>query len=55
MNIELMKAYYQPSVMTVENRLAYYDVLDQWMAYGKREPFDSLIAAVVLESLNLMN
>lgn len=49
MNLELMKAGYPPSVITVENRLAYYEALDQWMAYGNSEPFNNLVAAVVLE------
>lgn len=29
MNLELMKAGYPPSVITLENRLAYYEALDQ--------------------------
>lgn len=49
MNLELLKAGYPPSVITVENRLAYYEALDQWMAYGNTEPFISLIADVVLD------
>jgi len=49
MNLELLKAGYPPSVITVENRLAYYEALDQWMAYGKTEKFISLIADVVLD------
>ena len=49
MNLELMKAGYPPSVITVDNRLAYYEALDQWMAYGNSEPFNNLVAAVVLE------
>ena len=49
MNLELMKAGYPPSVITVENRLAYYEALDQWMAYGNSEPFINLIAGVVLD------
>lgn len=49
MNLELLKAGYPPSVITVENRLAYYEALDQWMAYGNSEPFNNLVAAVVLE------
>lgn len=32
MNLELLKAGYPPCVITVENRLAYYEALDQWMA-----------------------
>lgn len=35
MNLELLKAGYLPCVITVQNRLAYYEALDQWMAYGK--------------------
>jgi len=49
MKLELLKAGYLPSVITVENRLAYYEALDQWMAYGKTEKFISLIADVVLD------
>lgn len=49
MNLELMKAGYPPSVITIENRLAYYEALDQWMAYGNTAPFIRLVAAVVLE------
>ena len=30
-----MKAGYPPCVITVENRLAYYEALDQWMSYDK--------------------
>ena len=33
MNLELLKAEYPPCVITVENRLAYYEALDQWMAW----------------------
>jgi Fic family protein len=49
MNLELMKAGYPPCVIKVENRLAYYDALDQWMAHGKTEPFIQLVADAVLE------
>lgn len=49
MNLELLKAGYPPSVITVENRLAYYEALDQWMAYGNTEPFINLIGGVVLD------
>ena len=49
MNLELLKAGYPPCVITVENRLAYYEALDQWMAYGKAEPFIQLVAEAVLE------
>lgn len=49
MNLELLKAGYPPCVITVENRLAYYEALDQWIAYEKTEPFIQLIAEAVLE------
>ena len=49
MNLELMKAGYPPCVITVENRLAYYEALDQWMAFGKPELFNQLVADTVLE------
>ena len=49
MNLELMKAGYPPCVITVENRLAYYKALDQWMAFGKTEAFNQLVADAVLE------
>lgn len=47
MNLELLKAGYPPSVITVENRLAYYEALDQWMAYGNTERFINLVVGVV--------
>lgn len=49
MNLELMKAGYPPCVITVENRLAYYEALDQWMAFAKTEKFIQLVADAVLE------
>ena len=49
MNLELLKAGYPPCVITVENRLAYYEALDQWMAYGKTESFIKLVSDAVLE------
>lgn len=49
MNLELMKAGYPPCVITVENRLAYYEALNQWMAFGKTEAFNQLVADAVLE------
>ncbi|OOR88121.1 cell filamentation protein Fic [Moraxella caviae] len=38
MNLELMKAGFLPSVITVESRLAYYQALDSW-ANGDEMPF----------------
>jgi len=49
MNIEVLKARYLPCVITVENRLAYYEALDQWMAYGKTEAFIQFVSEAVLE------
>lgn len=47
MNLELLKSGYPPSIITVENRLAYYEALDQWVAYGKTIPFINLVLGVV--------
>ena len=44
-----MKAGYPPCVITVENRLAYYEALDQWMAYEKTEAFIQLVTDAVLD------
>lgn len=49
MNLELMKAGYPPCVITVDNRLAYYEALDLWMAHGQTEAFIHLVANAVLE------
>lgn len=49
MNLELMKSGYPPCVIKVENRLTYYDAIDQWMAHGETEPFIQLVADAVLE------
>ena len=49
MNLELMKAGYPPCMITVANRLAYYEALNQGMAYRKTEAFISLIADAVFE------
>lgn len=49
MNLELLKAGYPPCVITVENRLAYYEALNQWMAYGKTDAFIHLVSDAVIE------
>ncbi len=49
MNLELIKAGYPPCVITLENRLAYYEALDQWMAYGKTDAFIKLVSEAVIE------
>ncbi|WP_348983666.1 hypothetical protein [Acinetobacter portensis] len=35
--------------ITVENHLAYYEFLDQWIAFGKTEAFIQLVSEAVLE------
>ena len=49
MNLELLKSGYPLCVITVENRLAYYQALNQWMAYGKTDLFIQLVADPVLD------
>lgn len=49
MNLELMKAGYPPCVITVENRLAYYEALDQWMAFDNTQPFIQFVSNALLE------
>lgn len=49
MNLELLKADYPACVITVENRLSYYEALDQWMVHGKTKPFIQLVTDTVLE------
>ncbi len=44
-----MKAGYPPCIIKVENRLAYYDALDQWMTYGKTEAFIKLVSNAIIE------
>jgi Fic family protein len=44
-NLKLLKADYPPYIITtVENRLVYYEALDQWMTYGKTEAFIQLVS-----------
>ena len=49
MNLEIMKTGYPPCVITVHNCLAYYEALDQWMAFGQTESLNQLVADAVLE------
>lgn len=43
MNLELLKAGYPPCIITVENRLAYYDALSESIGSGKTEGFIKLV------------
>lgn len=47
-HLELMKVGYPPCVITIENRLAYYEALDQWIAFDNTEPFIQLVANTAL-------
>jgi len=49
MNLELMKSGYPPCVITVENRLSYYEALDQWMAFDNTQPFIQFVSDAVIE------
>ena len=49
MNLELMKSGYPPCVITVKNRLAYYEALDQWMAFDNTQPFIQFVSDAVIE------
>lgn len=49
MNLELMKSGYPPCVITVENRLAYYEALDQWMAFDNTQPFIQFVSDAAIE------
>ena len=44
MNLELMKSGYPPCVITVEQRLAYYEALDAWATHHQYEPFIAFVA-----------
>jgi Fic family protein len=46
-NLELMKAGFPPAVLPVEQRLRYYEALDQAHCEGDYKPFISLIAETV--------
>lgn len=50
MNFELMKCGFPPVVLKVENRLAYYDALDQAHTLGDYEPFIALVSKIIEES-----
>lgn len=47
MNLELMKAGYPPCIITVENRLAYYQALDDLHSKGEQQGFIELISDAV--------
>ena len=51
MNLELMKAGYLPCILTVENRLDYYQALDDWMTKKETKTFVQIIADAELDAL----
>ena len=53
MNLELLKADYPSYVIKVENQLAYYKALDQWIAYRKTETFIQLVYKAASEGFKL--
>ena len=50
MNLELMKAGFPSVVITVENRLRYYQSLDAAHVEGNYEPFINLVVEAVEQS-----
>lgn len=52
MNLELMKAAYPPCVITVENRLAYYQALDTYHTQGEQQLFIELVCDAVKASFD---
>lgn len=55
MNFELMKEGYPPAVIRKEDRLAYYDALDEACLAGDHGPITDLVADAVLRSLEIYN
>lgn len=50
MNLELMKLGYLPCIITVENRLKYYEALDVWMTKNEIQPFIQLVADAQMDA-----
>lgn len=50
MNLELMKAGFPPSVLSVEKRLSYYETLDKAAVHGDYKPFTALVVESVEQS-----
>ena len=53
LNLELMKAGYPPAVIQKEDRLAYYDALDEACISGNYDAITSLVAEAVQRSLEV--
>jgi len=50
MNLELMKAGFPPTILTVEKRLEYYEALDTAYTENNYRPFLSLMYQIVEQS-----
>lgn len=50
MNLELMKSGYLPCIITVDNRLKYYEALDVWMTKSITQPFIQIVADAQIEA-----
>src|SRR5699024_4124437 len=53
LNLELMKDGYPPVIINVENRLAYYEALDEAHTTQDDQDFISLVATEAKDSLDL--
>lgn len=53
MNLELMKAGYTPAIIRKEDRLAYYDALDEGCATANYDRITQLVVAAVHRSLDV--
>ena len=53
LNFELMKAGYPPTIIRVENRLAYYNALDKAHTTDNHDDFIELVLNEVEASLDL--
>ncbi|AYR26842.1 Fic family protein [Herbaspirillum rubrisubalbicans] len=53
LNLELMKSGYPPAVIRKEDRLAYYDALDEACLNANHDAITALVADSVLRSLRL--
>ena len=53
LNLELMKDGYPPVIIKVENRLAYYEALDEAHTTQDYKDFISLVGTEVKDSLDL--
>ena len=52
MNLELVKAGYPPCVITVEDRIFYYDALDRWLVNNHEQPLIELNERSVLAAFD---